>query len=141
MSCAPTSRRGLDLNWRLLVNGIQKASRLFGEASKFATSTVEVMMASGSWGRWRETTSERRGRQTGGRAGPSFPLELARRAKTTEGPHAQRGTRCAGTCRRAGERCGGSDGRSKLSEAPHAQRRKRNRPWMNADEHGCRSGG
>src|SRR5215470_12053460 len=46
MSCAPTSRRGLPLNCRLLVKGIQKASRLLGEASKFATSTVELMMRS-----------------------------------------------------------------------------------------------
>src|SRR5262249_9992613 len=44
MSWAPTSRRGLPLNCRLFVKGIQKASRLLGEASKFATSTVEVMM-------------------------------------------------------------------------------------------------
>src|SRR5215475_9711158 len=44
MSCAPTSRRGLSLNCRLFVKGIQKASRLLGEASKFATSTGELMI-------------------------------------------------------------------------------------------------
>ncbi len=123
MSWAPTSRRGLALNCRLLVKGIQKASRLLGEASKFATSTVEVMMGSASGEGWRDITSDRRRRQTGGRAGPSFPLELARGAKTTEAPHAQRGTRCAGTCRRAGGRRAGSGGRSKSEEGPHAQRR------------------
>src|SRR5262245_4310952 len=78
MSCAPTSRRGLPLNCRLLVKGIQKASRLFGEASKFATSTVELMAGSADGDRWREITSEPRRPQIGGRAGPSFPLELAR---------------------------------------------------------------
>ena len=40
MSLAPTSRRGLALNCRLAVNGIQKASRLLGEASKDAVSTT-----------------------------------------------------------------------------------------------------
>src|SRR5262249_40780869 len=99
MSCAPTSRRGLPLNCRLLVKGIQKASRLLGEASKFATSTVELMAASAGGDGWRDITSERGRRQTGGRAGPSFPLELARGSKTTEGPHAQRGTRCGRTFR------------------------------------------
>src|SRR5215470_5979613 len=122
MSCAPTSRRGLLLNCRLLVKGIQKASRLLGEASKFATSTVELMAGSGCWGRWREITSERGRPQIGGRAGPPFPLELARPAKTGEGPHAQRRTGCGGRCRRAGGRRGGWGGRSKTEEGPHAQR-------------------
>jgi hypothetical protein len=33
MSLAATRRRGLPLNCRFAVNGIQKASRLFGDAS------------------------------------------------------------------------------------------------------------
>src|SRR6185295_12267504 len=66
MSCAPTSRRGLPLNCRLLVKGIQKASRLLGEASKFATSTVELMAGSADGDGWPDITSDRRRRQTGG---------------------------------------------------------------------------
>src|SRR5215475_9908203 len=46
MSLAPAKRRGLDLNCRFEVNGIQKASRLFGVVSK----TEDWTMA-GSWGR------------------------------------------------------------------------------------------
>src|SRR5919108_1521896 len=34
MPSAPTNRRGLDLNCRFAVNGIQKDSRLLGEGSK-----------------------------------------------------------------------------------------------------------
>src|SRR4029450_9424132 len=35
MPSAPTNRRGLDLNCRFAVNGIQKDSRLFGEGSNW----------------------------------------------------------------------------------------------------------
>src|SRR5882724_3707208 len=126
MPSAPTSRRGLDLNCRLLVNGIQKASRLFGEASKFATSTVEVMMGvryrGGVRGDYQRTpgATNRRARW------PIIPAGTGPGWKASEAPHAQRRTSRGAPCGRAGGRRGGSGGRAKLSEGAHAQRWKLN---------------
>src|SRR5215470_358244 len=94
MSCAPTSRRGLPLNCRLLVKGIQKASRLLGEASKFATSTVEFMTGSGSVGGGGRLPANGRGHKLGGGLDQHSHWNWLGRQKMKEEPHAQRRTRC-----------------------------------------------
>src|SRR5947209_18445788 len=66
MSLAATRRRGLLLNWRFAVNGIQKASRLLGTPGN-GVSSVSYMTGSNGTARARRrdisTRATRSGRQ------------------------------------------------------------------------------
>ncbi|CEJ44529.1 hypothetical protein XAB3213_2640009 [Xanthomonas citri pv. bilvae] len=105
MPCAEASRRGRALNWRLAVNGIQKASSCVGACSASAASLGRWSGMAGSVVRDRPTVrSWRLGRHL---RRPQTHSKQARRAspgRATPGPDH------ASTCRSAARTAGAGSG-------------------------------